>query len=61
MTAIDRVAGPVEQPVDKDLKPGALVGLACFLCCRLVRPGSGFFKGRTLTRSTETLVPDPGK
>jgi hypothetical protein len=37
-----------------------LVGLACFLYGRFGNPGPDFFKGRTLTRSTETLVPDPG-
>jgi amino acid transporter len=36
----------------------ALVGLVFFLYCRYIRPGSAFFKGQTLTRSTPTLVPD---
>src|SRR5215831_4953977 len=36
----------------------ALVGVACFLYCRFRNPA--FFKKQTLTRSTETLVPDPG-
>ena len=35
----------------------ALVGLVCFLYCRLTNPA--FFKKQTLTRSTQTLVPDP--
>jgi amino acid transporter len=35
----------------------ALVGLACFLYCRFAAPA--FFKKQTLTRATETLVPDP--
>ena len=34
-----------------------LVGLLCFLYCRFTAPA--FFKKQTLTRSTETLVPDP--
>ena len=34
-----------------------LVGLACFLYCRFTAPA--FFKKQTLTRATETLVPDP--
>jgi amino acid transporter len=36
----------------------ALAGLLFYLFCRYVRPGSAFFKGQTLTRSTPTLVPD---
>jgi len=36
----------------------ALAGLLFFLFCRYVRPGAPFFKGKTLTRSTPTLVPD---
>jgi amino acid transporter len=35
----------------------ALIGVACFIYCRLAAPA--FFKKQTLTRSTETLVPDP--
>ena len=35
----------------------ALVGLVCFLYCRFTAPA--FFKKQTLTRATETLVPDP--
>jgi amino acid transporter len=35
----------------------AIIGLACYLYCRFTAPA--FFKGKTLTRSTETLVPDP--
>jgi amino acid transporter len=35
----------------------AIVGLICFLYCRFTAPA--FFKKQTLTRSTETLVPDP--
>jgi amino acid transporter len=35
----------------------AIVGLICFLYCRYTAPA--FFKKQTLTRSTETLVPDP--
>jgi amino acid transporter len=35
----------------------ALVGVACFLYCRFRNPA--FFKKQTLTRATETLVPDP--
>ena len=34
-----------------------LIGLVCFLYCRFTAPA--FFKKQTLTRSTETLVPDP--
>jgi amino acid transporter len=34
----------------------ALVGLACYLYCRFANPA--FFKRRTLTRATPTLVPD---
>jgi amino acid transporter len=33
-----------------------LVGVACFVYCRLAAPA--FFKKQTLTRSTQTLVPD---
>jgi len=36
----------------------ALAGLVFYLFCRYVRPGAPFFKGKTLTRSTPTLVPD---
>ena len=35
----------------------ALVGVACFIYCRFANPS--FFKKQTLTRSTQTLVPDP--
>jgi hypothetical protein len=35
----------------------ALVGVAAYLYCRIRNPA--FFKKETLTRSTETLVPDP--
>ncbi|HEY3957026.1 MAG TPA: APC family permease [Streptosporangiaceae bacterium] len=35
----------------------ALIGVACFIYCRIAAPA--FFKKQTLTRSTETLVPDP--
>jgi hypothetical protein len=35
----------------------ALVGLVAFLYCRIANPA--FFKKQTLTRSTQTLVPDP--
>jgi amino acid transporter len=35
----------------------ALVGVAAFLYCRFRNPA--FFKKQTLTRATETLVPDP--
>jgi hypothetical protein len=35
----------------------ALVGVAFFLYCRFRNPA--FFKKQTLTRSTQTLVPDP--
>jgi amino acid transporter len=35
----------------------ALIGVACFLYCRFTAPP--FFRKQTLTRSTETLVPDP--
>jgi len=35
-----------------------LAGLVFYLFCRYVRPGAPFFKGKTLTRSTPTLVPD---
>ncbi len=35
----------------------ALVGLACYLYCRIANPS--FFKKETLTRATQTLVPDP--
>jgi hypothetical protein len=35
----------------------ALVGVAAFLYCRFRNPA--FFKKQTLTRSTQTLVPDP--
>ena len=34
----------------------ALVGLIVFLYCRFTMPA--FFKGKTLTRATPTLVPD---
>ena len=36
----------------------ALAGLLFYLFCRYIRPGAPFFKGKTLTRSTPTLVPD---
>ena len=36
----------------------ALAGVVFYLFCRYVRPGAPFFKGKTLTRSTPTLVPD---
>jgi amino acid transporter len=35
-----------------------LAGVVFYLFCRYVRPGAPFFKGKTLTRSTPTLVPD---
>src|SRR5499427_3784442 len=35
----------------------AIVGIVAYLYCRFKNPA--FFKGQTLTRSTETLVPDP--
>ncbi len=35
-----------------------LVGIAFYLYCRYVNPGTPFFKRQTLTRSTPTLVPD---
>jgi hypothetical protein len=35
----------------------ALVGVAAYFYCKTRNPA--FFKGQTLTRSTETLVPDP--
>ena len=35
----------------------ALIGVAAYLYCKFRNPA--FFKGQTLTRSTETLVPDP--
>ncbi len=35
----------------------ALVGLAGYLYCRFTSPA--FFKKQTLTRATQTLVPDP--
>jgi hypothetical protein len=35
----------------------ALAGLACYAYCRLTNPR--FFRRQTLTRTTETLVPDP--
>jgi len=35
----------------------ALVGVAAYFYCKFRNPA--FFKGETLTRSTETLVPDP--
>ena len=35
-----------------------LVGVVFYLYCRYIRPGAPFFKGKTLTRSTPTLVPD---
>ena len=34
----------------------ALVGVVCYLYCRIANPA--FFKGKTLTRATPTLVPD---
>jgi len=34
-----------------------LVGVAAYLYCRIRNPA--FFKKQTLTRSTQTLVPDP--
>jgi len=34
----------------------ALIGVAGFIYCRITMPP--FFKKQTLTRSTETLVPD---
>jgi amino acid transporter len=34
-----------------------LIGLACYLYCRITRPA--FFKKQTLTRATPTLTPDP--
>jgi len=36
----------------------ALAGVVFYLFCRYIRPGAPFFKGKTLTRSTPTLVPD---
>jgi amino acid transporter len=35
-----------------------LAGVLFYLFCRYIRPGAPFFKGKTLTRSTPTLVPD---
>ena len=35
----------------------ALVGVAAYVYCRLANPA--FFKRQTLTRTTQTLVPDP--
>ena len=35
----------------------ALVGIAAYFYCKIRNPA--FFKKQTLTRSTETLVPDP--
>jgi hypothetical protein len=34
-----------------------LVGLACYIYCRITRPA--FFRKQTLTRATPTLTPDP--
>jgi amino acid transporter len=34
-----------------------LVGIACYFYCKIRNPA--FFKKQTLTRATETLVPDP--
>ena len=34
-----------------------LVGLACYIYCRITRPA--FFTKQTLTRATPTLTPDP--
>jgi amino acid transporter len=36
----------------------ALAGVVFYLFCRYIRPGAPFFKGKTLTRATPTLVPD---
>ena len=36
----------------------ALVGVVVYFYCKFRDPS--FFKGQTLTRSTETLVPEPG-
>src|SRR5690242_8779804 len=35
----------------------ALIGVACYFYCKIRNPA--YFKKQTLTRSTETLVPDP--
>jgi amino acid transporter len=35
-----------------------LVGVVVYLYCRYIRPGAPFFKKKTLTRATPTLVPD---
>src|SRR5215472_9581661 len=36
----------------------ALAGVVFYLYCRYIRPGPPFFKKKTLTRATATLVPD---